>query len=300
MKYFLSAVLALLLATSLVACKSPDPSISPAESDTVSADTPPSGSDTTANAVVLTFNGNKLATSVQDSGISVEGSSFVITRGGSYELRGDLSNGQIKVAVGKDADVELILNNFTASCNTSAPLYIESANKAVIYLAAGSVNALTDAIQYQYANPAEDKPNACLYSSDDLTIKGTGTLHVNGSYNNGIGCKNDLRIKDCTLNVTAPNNILKGNDSVEIEAATIKLSGGEDGIKADTTDRADKGYVLITAGAKVEINCTDDAIQSSMSITVEAGCAVTGACGGDLLNCPGTINADAGAMQIRN
>lgn len=300
MKYFLTAVLALLLAASLVACKSPDPSISPAESDTVSADTPPSGSDTTANAVVLTFNGNKLATSVQDSGISVEGSSFVITRGGSYELRGDLSNGQIKVAVGKDADVELILNNFTASCNTSAPLYIESANKAVIYLAAGSVNALTDAIQYQYANPAEDKPNACLYSSDDLTIKGTGTLHVNGSYNNGIGCKNDLRIKDCTLNVTAPNNILKGNDSVEIEAATIKLSGGEDGIKADTTDRADKGYVLITAGSKVEINCTDDAIQSSMSITVEAGCAVTGACGGDLLNCPGTINADAGAMQIRN
>ena len=296
MKYFFTAVLALLLASSLVACKSPDPSVVPAESDTASS----FNNDSLHTAVVLTFNGNKLATSVEDSGIFVEGSSFVITRGGCYELRGDLSNGQIKVAVGKEADVELILNNFTASCNTSAPFYIESANKTVIYLAAGSVNSLTDAVQYQFPNPAEDKPNACLYSADDLTIKGTGTLHVNGNYNNGIGCKNDLTIKDCTLNVTAPNNILKGNDSVEIEAAAVKLSGGEDAIKADTTDRADKGYVLITAGSKVEISCTDDAIQSSLSITVEAGCAVTGACGGDLLNCPGTINADAGAMQIRN
>ena len=177
-------------------------------------------------------------------------------------------------------------------------LYIESADKATIVLAAGSVNTLTDATLYQFANPAEDKPNACIYSSDDMTIKGTGTLNVNGNYNNGIGCKNDLRIKDCTLNVTGVNNILKGNDSVEIENATVKLSGGEDAIKSDTADRTDKGYILITAGSKVEINCIDDAIQATMSITIEAGCAITGTCGGDVLNCPGTINADEGAMQI--
>jgi hypothetical protein len=202
------------------------------------------------------------------------------------------------VAVPKTEQVELIFNNFTASCNTSAPLYIESADKATIVLAAGSVNTLTDATLYQFANPAEDKPNACIYSSDDMTIKGTGTLNVNGNYNNGIGCKNDLRIKDCTLNVTGVNNILKGNDSVEIENATVKLSGGEDAIKSDTADRTDKGYILITAGSKVEINCIDDAIQASMSITIEAGCAITGTCGGDALNCPGTINADEAAMQI--
>lgn len=255
--------------------------------------------DTTApTSVVLTFNGNQLSTSVQDTGIQVEGGAFVITRGGSYELKGDLSGGQIKVAVPKTEQVELIFNNFTASCNTSAPLYIESADKATIVLAAGSVNTLTDATLYQFANPAEDKPNACIYSSDDLTIKGTGTLNVNGNYNNGIGCKNDLRVKDCTLNVTGVNNILKGNDSVEIENATVKLSGGEDAIKSDTADRTDKGYILITAGSKVEINCIDDAIQATMSITIEAGCAVTGTCGGDTLNCPGTINADEGAMQI--
>lgn len=314
MKKLTLILLAALLALSLIACeKAPggtsdvtdgtptqtdangQPVIQPGTQDPGNTQNP---GTTTPTSVVLTFNGNQLSTSVQDTGIKVEGNAFVITRGGSYELKGDLSNGQIKVAVPKTEQVELIFNNFTASCNTSAPLYIESADKATIVLAAGSVNTLTDATLYQFANPAEDKPNACIYSSDDMTIKGTGTLNVNGNYNNGIGCKNDLRIKDCTLNVTGVNNILKGNDSVEIENATVKLSGGEDAIKSDTADRTDKGYILITAGSKVEINCIDDAIQATMSITVEAGCAITGTCGGDVLNCPGTINADEGAMQI--
>ena len=272
---------------------------SPADTNGGSDESQPSA-ETPAepSTIVLTFNGTNLSTSVADTGITVEGGAFVITRGGTYELKGDLSGGQIKVAVAKTEQVELIFNNFTASCNTSAPLYIASADKCVINLAAGSVNTLTDATLYQYANPGDDKPNACIYSSDDLTIKGDGTLTVNGNYNNGIGCKNDLRIKDCTLIVTGVNNIIKGNDSVEIENATVKLSGGEDGIKSDTEDRTDKGYILISEGAKVEINCLDDAIQASMSITVEAGCAVTGNCGGNALNCPGTINADAAAMQI--
>ncbi len=317
MKKLALILLAALLAASLIACdKTPEAPEESGKDTTVQTDangqptvTQPEGNGTTPSdpenpgttapaSIVLTFNGNQLSTSVQDTGITVESGAFVITRGGSYELKGDLSNGQIKVAVGKTEQIELIFNNFTASCNNSAPLYIESADKATIVLAAGSVNTLTDATLYQYANPADDKPNACIYSSDDLTIKGEGTLTVNGNYNNGIGCKNDLRIKDCTLNVSGINNILKGNDSVEIENATVKLSGGEDAIKSDTADRADKGYILITAGSNVEINCIDDAIQATMSITVEAGATVTGNCGGNALNCPGTINADEAAMQI--
>ena len=308
MKKLTLILLAVLLALTLIACdKTPGGNHDTADGTPTQTDangqpvTQPGTQDpgtTAPTSVVLTFNGNQLSTSVQDTGIKVESGAFVITRGGSYELKGDLSGGQIKVAVPKTEQVELIFNNFTASCNTSAPLYIESADKATIVLAAGSVNTLTDATLYQFANPAEDKPNACIYSSDDLTIKGTGTLNVNGNYKNGIGCKNDMRIKDSTQNVTGVNNIPNGNDSVETENATVKLSGGEDAIKSDTADRTDKGYILITAGSKVEINCIDDAIQATMSITVEAGCAVTGTCGGDTLNCPGTINADEGAMQI--
>ncbi len=315
------AALALALSASLTACDSgktpsaettgnatvetnPDGSTN-APADTTA--TPPAGTnadgttpaDPATQAIVLTFSGNQLTPSVQDSGVTVDAASmaFIITRPGTYELKGDLSNGQVRVSVGKTGDVELILNNFTASSAKTAPLYIESANKATIVLAAGSVNSLTDSALYEFP-VGEDKPNACLYSSDDLTIKGSGSLTVTGKYNNGIGCKNDLRIKEGTITVSAPNNIIKGNDSVEIEKATLKLSGGEDAIKADTADRTDKGYILITAGAKVDITCIDDAIQATMSVTVEAGATITGTAGGDAINCPGTVNADQAALQL--
>ncbi len=276
----------------------------PNESQTPADTTSPDSTTPTSQTITLTFGGTKIsATDAAGNAvngnefITVSGNAFVITKAGSYELTGDLSGAQLRVAVSKTDDIELILNNFTASCNNSAPLYIESANEAVIVLAAGSVNTLTDAVLYQYP-VGEDKPNACLYSSDDLVIKGDGTLNVNGRFNNGIGCKNDLRIKSGTVHVTAVNNILKGNDSVEIEEATVTLRGGEDAIKADTEDKQGKGYVLITAGAKVDIQCSDDALQAFLSITVEQGASITGQAGGDAVNCPGVITVDEAAMQL--
>ncbi len=250
--------------------------------------------------VVFTFDGVNISYTVDNilDYIKVDGSSLVIIRPGIYELRGNL-NGQIRVSVDKTADVELILNNFTAACSFSAPLYIESANEATIVLADGSVNTLTDAASYALA-PGEIKPaaNACLYSSDDMVIKGNGSLTVTGNYNNGIGCKNDLRIKSGNITVTAKNNILKGNDSVEIEAATLHLSGGEDAIKTDNLERADKGYILITAGANITIDCSKDALQADTLITVEAGAVITGSCGKYATNCPGSVNVDADAMKV--
>ncbi len=313
-----AAALVLALSSSLVACNTTDNPADTTDGTTVDGISPDGSTnapdattpnpdnggattpaDPSAQTIVLTFSGKELTPSVQDSGVTLDTTAmaFVITRPGTYELRGDLSNGQVRVAVGKTGEVELILNNFTASSSKTAPLYIESADKATIVLAAGSVNSLTDSALYEFP-VGEDKPNACLYSSDDLTIRGTGSLTITGKYNNGIGCKNDLRIKEGTITVSAPNNIIKGNDSVEIEEATLKLSGGEDAIKSDTADRTDKGYILITAGAKIDITCIDDALQSTMSITVEAGATITGTAGGDTINCPGTINADAAALQI--
>ena len=294
-----AVVLAILATLSLVACSGEALPIPPESAESSSGtEFPPHV--TSPDTVVLTFDGTRLETSVQDSGIHVEGTSFVITRGGLYELRGKLSDGQVKVAVGKGEDVELVLNGFTAVCETTSPLYVESAGKTEIYLVPGTENALTDGIHYRFPSSEVDKPNACLYSADDLVIKGSGSLTVTGYYNNGIGCRNDLRIQDCTLTISAPNNILKGNDSVEIFGASLRLTGGEDAIKADTIDRADKGYILIAADSRVEISCSDDALQATLAITVEEGAAVTGRCGGDMLNCPGVINADAKAMQLRS
>lgn len=261
------------------------------------ADTQASSGTTEPTPITLTFSGVSCTPS-ESGAVSVDGNAYVISKAGTYVLTGDLTGGQLRVSVAKTDDVTLIFKNFNATNPTGSPLYIQSANKCVIELAAGSVNTLTDSDAYVFPDPLITKPNACIYSSDDLTIKGDGTLNVVGNWNNGIGCKNDLRIKSGTINVTAPNNILKGNDSVSIEGGKVTLSGGEDAIKSDTTDRTDKGFVLIDGDAQVTITCLDDAIQAPQSVTVGAGASVTITAGGDAINCLGTINAAEGAMNI--
>jgi hypothetical protein len=255
---------------------------------------------TDPTTVRLTFNGTKLSASSSSAGIVAEGQAFVITKGGVYELSGNLSNGQLRVRVPKTEQVDLIFKGFTAASSKSAPLYVESADKVVIELAAGTVNSLTDAAVYQFADPSITKPNACLYSADDLTIKGDGSLTVTGNYNNGIASKNDLRIKGGQITVSAPNNILKGGDSVLVEKGTLKLLGGEDAIKTDNEVDLDKGTILIMSEAKINIQCLDDALQATQGITVEAGATITGTAGGDAANCPGVINIADGSMQLRS
>ena len=145
------------------------------------------GSTTPApQTIQLTFSGQTLSGAPEGTVVTEDGA-FVIVKPGTYELTGDLSNGQLRVRVEKTERVTLIFRNFTASSSTSAPIYLVSADKCVIELADGSVNRLTDAKTYVFSDPTETKPNACLYAGCDLKIKGKGSLIVEGNYNNGIG-----------------------------------------------------------------------------------------------------------------
>ncbi len=277
---------------------------------TVAETTPASSSSqsstpgTVPDAVIqLTFNGAELngapaGTVEVYTNADKTLSAFVIVKPGTYELSGDLSNGQVRVQIPETDRITLILNNFTASCSNSAPLYIVSADECDIELAAGSVNRLTDGSSYKFDNPADDKPNACLYAAADLDIKGSGSLIVNSSYNNGIGCKKDLKIKNGTITVSAPNNIIKGNNSVTVSGGHITCSGGEDGIKTDS-EKEGKGFILISEDAEVSITCLDDALQATQSVTVEATAKVTVTAGGDTVNCPGVINVAEGALTTK-
>ena len=213
-------------------------------------------------------------------------------------LTGDLSNGQLRVRVAKTERVTLIFRNFTASSSTSAPIYLVSADKCVIELADGSVNRLADAKTYVFSDPTETKPNACLYAGCDLKIKGKGSLIVEGNYNNGIGCKNDLEISNGQITVSAPNNILKGNNSVTVTGGKLVLSGGEDAIKSDEEIKEGKGYILISEDAVIDITCSDDALQAPKSVTVEATARLTVSCG-NLVNCPGVYNIADGAVTMK-
>ena len=154
-----------------------------------------------ATAAAITLNGDSISTDA--AGVTVVGSTATITQAGAYLLSGMLNDGQIVVDTQDVAIVQLILNGVDLASSSSAPIYIRDAEKAVILLAEGSSNTVSDASTYIYASAEEDEPNAAIFSTADLSIGGSGSLTVTGNFNDGIASKDGLVIASGTIAVTA-------------------------------------------------------------------------------------------------
>lgn len=232
-------------------------------------------------SLLIKLNGDKV--DVGNSGATYEDCVLSITKAGVYRLQGKLDDGQIFVSVDKAETVELILDGCEITCKTSAAIYCDSVDKLYITANAGTKNVLSDARNYIYPAVGVDEPNACIFSDDDITLRGSGTLTVNGNFNNGVSSKNDIKIKDITLTVIANNTGIRGKDSVEINSGVVTVDAKNDGLKASQETKADKGYIEINGGT-VTISADDDAIQAYASIAINGG-NVTVSAGGKRFNC---------------
>ena len=126
---------------------------------------------------------------IAGDGATVNGSTITINSAGTYSISGTLDDGQIIVDTEDQEKVGLILNGANISSSTSAPIYVLNADKTVITLADGTENYVTDGDSYIFEDTESDEPNAAIFSKDDLTINGSGSLVINANYNNGITSK---------------------------------------------------------------------------------------------------------------
>lgn len=208
-------------------------------------------------------NGTKAAS----SGVSISGNIITISKEGTYVLSGALSEGQIVV----DADlakVQLVLDNVDITCASSAAIYIKSADKTFITLADGSENILMNTAEYEAID--DNNIDAVIFSKDDMTLNGKGTLTINSEYGHGIVSKDDLKLVSGTCNITAKNHALSGKDSVRIAAGTYNLTSGKDGIHSENADDDEKGFVYIASG-DFTIESTGDGIDASYVVQIDDG-----------------------------
>lgn len=228
----------------------------PEEPDTDTA------SDAADDSISITLNGNSAETS-DSSAVSISGSCITIQQAGKYTVSGTLSDGQIIVNVSKEDKVNLHLNGADIFCSGSAPLYIVSADTCTLHLDSGSVNYLTDT--------AENALSACLFSKDDLTIKGDGALVVSGNRKHGIKSNNDLKIKNGALTVTAVSTGIYGEDSIQITGGSTVIASSKDGFKVSNTENAEKGFFYMEGGSADVQNAAGNGIEAVTGVTICGG-----------------------------
>lgn len=197
----------------------------------------------------------------------LEDSVIFITEGGKYKISGNF-NGQIKV--NSDEKIWLILDNVNINCPDSSPIYIEKADKVFITLAPDSENTLTDNTPYKYNSEEQNEPDAVIFSKDNLTLNGTGTLNINANYNEGITSKDDITITGGIININSVGNGIKGKDCIALTSAEINITSEADGMKSSNTENEGKGFIFINDGT-ININSKEDAIQSEQELIINGG-----------------------------
>ena len=206
-------------------------------------------------------------TKAASSGVSISGNIITISKEGTYVLSGALSEGQIVVDA-DSAKVQLVLDNVDITCASSAAIYVKNADKTFITLAEDSENILMNTAEYEAID--DNNIDAVIFSKDDLTLNGKGTLTINSEYGHGIVSKDDLKLVSGTCNITAKTHALSGKDSVRIAAGTYNLTSGKDGIHSENADDDEKGFVYIASG-DFTIESTGDGIDASYVVQIDDG-----------------------------
>jgi hypothetical protein len=221
------------------------------------------------DVVPIALNGS--SASASGGNVSISGTTVTITAAGTYQLTGTLTNGRVVVNSTGSGIVRLLLNGATITNSTTSPLDIEAAEKALVFLNAGTTNSLSDATTYVYPDAATTEPDAALFSKANLTLAGTGSLTVRGNAYDGIASKDGLIIHSGTLNVTAKDDGVRGKDYLVVDGGSITVSSTSDALKSTNDSDATAGYVNITGGTLGLTATGGDAISAETDVIVQGG-----------------------------
>lgn len=226
------------------------------------------------SCVKVILEGDRAACDDQTVGIS--GGTVTITREGTYLLSGILEKGRVVIDTDDESKVQLILDSARITSQDGAALYAKSADKVFLTLAAGSENMLANG--GNYAAHDDDRVDGAVFANCNLTVNGTGSLDVSAAEGHGIVSRDNLRIAEASLRVTAAGHGLSGKDSVRMAGGSLEVVSGRDGIHAEHGD-SQKGFVYIADGM-VDLESKGDGISASGFLQIDNGSFTVTAGGG--------------------
>lgn len=218
-------------------------------------------------SVQIQLNGDSAVAS--SNNVRITGSTVTITQEATYIISGTLNDGMIVINAPDTAKIQLVLNGVNINSETSAALYILEADKVFITLPEGSDNFLSNGGTFTAIDG--NNIDGAIFSKQDLTLNGFGTLTVTSPAGHGIVCKDDLVITGGTYAISSASHGLDANDSIRITGETaITIAAGKDGMHAENSDDDSLGFVYISSGT-IDIEAEGDGITTGAYMQIMDG-----------------------------
>lgn len=195
-----------------------------------------------------------------------DGQTITITSEGVYLISGTASNASVVVEAGDEDKVQIVLDGVSITNDSIPCIYIKSADK-VFVTTTDTDNTL--AVTGTFTADGETNTDAVIFSKDDLVLNGTGTLTIKSS-NNGVSCKDDLKITGGTINIDCTADALEANDSIRIADGTINIVTNKDALHAENEEDDTVGFVYICGGT-LNVKAEDDAIHATTILQIDDG-----------------------------
>ncbi len=217
-------------------------------------------------SVIIQLNGDSAQCS--SDAVKISETTVTIMDEGTYILSGTLNDGMIIVNSEKTDKTQLVLNGVDIHSETSAPIYILQSDKVFITMASDTANTLSNGGTFTAID--ENNIDAVIFSKEDITLNGSGTLTITSPAGHGIVSKDSLTITSGSYDISCASHALAGKDDVCIANAAFTIVSGKDGIHAENNDDAAGGFVYIQSGA-FTIAAEGDGISAAASMQIEDG-----------------------------
>ncbi len=169
---------------------------------------------------------------------------MILTESGDIWLSGSL-DGQVVIDAQEDELVHLYLAGVEISSMNGPAICIQEAAKVIVTLVPDTENVLSDSPDYKDCGETP----ACFYSVCDLTINGSGMLHVFGYYEDGIRGKDRIRLLDGTFSVHAKGDGIRGNDGIYMRDAFVEVESEKNGLRTVNQGADDRGVIEVGGGS---------------------------------------------------
>lgn len=212
-------------------------------------------------ATVITLNGNSIE--CESSDVSIASGQITISAGGDYIIRGNGENCSIVVNASSSDKVCLVLDGASISTDSFASIFVKKAKK-VFVIAKGECSLTSVG---EFADRDIGSAEAVIYSKEDITLQGDGTLTVSTEHGNGIESKGNLKITSLSLSVNASSHALCAKDSIRTLNSKLDLTAGKDGIHAQS-GATDNGFIYCEGG-EITVTSGLDAFDATGAISID-------------------------------